>query len=805
MTARPEQPAAAAAPVPGLVSVVVVSGPGVEHTAACLRAVAELDWPTERLDLVVVTGAKERFAAMAAARGEYVALLAEYAQPERAWLRAAVDVLEREAGVAAVASRLVAGAGVSPAAVARPEVAWFALAPAAVPTPPAVMGGEVPRDVLFAAGTAMVVRAAAYRVVGGLDERFDGVLDDLDLGWRLNLLGHRVRYEPRSAVRVGATAPRDRPLAAEDRYLLERNALLTLYKNYDQAALAQVLPAAMALAVRRGSGTPETADATARAIDSFVDLLPAITTDRRRIQAARRRDDAQLRPLFREPLQPPAPAGHYRDGYDSVVDAFGLAERFTSRRRVLVVTSDTLTEQMAGPAIRAWEMARVLSAEHEVELATLGACAVSHPDFRCHAVTGRELRRLVGWCDILVFQGFLLVDHPWVKDSDAIIVVDVYDPFHLEALEQSKDLAEPLRASAVDDSIRAVNEQFLRGDFFVCASGKQRDFWLGQLSALGRVNPLTYDDDETLHSLIAVAPFGLSPRPPVHRRKAVKGVVEGIGPTDKLVLWGGGIWNWFDPLTLLRAVDRLRHRQPDVRLFFLGTKSPNPLVPEMRMAVAARQLSDSLGLTGRYVFFNEGWVSYNDRQNYLLEADVGVSAHLDHVETAFSFRTRILDYLWAGLPVVTTSGDVFGDLVEAEGLGAAVPPGEVAALEEALFRLLADGQLAAACRARVRTVAPRFTWPNALAPLLDFCREPHRAADLARSGSTAASQWPPIPGAAGAAPAANSWRSDVELFRQYLRRGGVAEVGRRAYGRLRRRPREPSSHQRAAAAPRPHP
>ena len=47
------------------------------------------------------------------------------------------------------------------------------------------------------------------------------------------------------------------------------------------------------------------------------------------------------------------------------------------------------------------------------------------------------------------------------------------------------------------------------------------------------------------------------------------------------------------------------------------------------------------------MFFNEDWVAYDDRQNYLLEADVGVSTHLDHVETEFSFRTRILDYLWA--------------------------------------------------------------------------------------------------------------------------------------------------------------
>ena len=93
------------------------------------------------------------------------------------------------------------------------------------------------------------------------------------------------------------------------------------------------------------------------------------------------------------------------------------------------------------------------------------------------------------------------------------------------------------------------------------------------------------------------------------------------------------------------------------------------------------------------MFFNEQWVAYDDRQNYLLEADIGVSTHFDHVETEFSFRTRILDYLWAGLPIVTTDGDSFADLIARTPLGLTVPPEDVDALEAALYRLLDDDEL----------------------------------------------------------------------------------------------------------------
>ena len=79
-----------------------------------------------------------------------------------------------------------------------------------------------------------------------------------------------------------------------------------------------------------------------------------------------------------------------------------------------------------------------------------------------------------------------------------------------------------------------------------------------------------------------------------HRRasgRAVKGVLPGIGPADRLLLWGGGIWNWFDPLTVIRAVGRLSEGRSDVKLLFLGLKHPSSAVAEMTMADQAVALA----------------------------------------------------------------------------------------------------------------------------------------------------------------------------------------------------------------------
>jgi glycosyltransferase involved in cell wall biosynthesis len=229
--------------------------------------------------------------------------------------------------------------------------------------------------------------------------------------------------------------------------------------------------------------------------------------------------------------------------------------------------------------------------------------------------------------------------------------------------------------------------------------------------------------------LIDICPFGIPDREPTKTREALRGVVEGIARDDKVVLWAGGVYNWFDPITLIRAIDVLRHDHRDVRLFFLGMKHPNPDVPDMEVAWRTRQLSEELGLTGKWVFFNDGWVDYDDRQNYLLDADVGVSTHFLNAETTFSFRTRILDYLWAGLPIVATEGDLFGELVKTRGLGIRVGEGDVEGLVAGLGQVLYDDAFAAGCRANVGRIRDSFIWSNALAPLLAFCADPRRAPD----------------------------------------------------------------------------
>ena len=445
--------------------------------------------------------------------------------------------------------------------------------------------------------------------------------------------------------------------------------------------------------------------------------------------------------------------------------------------RVLIITGDPIGVRMAGPAIRAWNMARVLTAENDVKLVTTTSLEAGlDAPFALHQVhpgQNREFGELEQWAEVIVFQGHAMNQFEALRLSAKVVVADIYDPMHLEMLEPGRELGRATWNLRVLTATTVMNQQLARADFFLCASERQRLFYLGQLGALGRINPENYEKDPHLNRLLAIAPFGLDPNPPQHTRPALKGVVPGISEDDKIVIWGGGVYSWFDPKTLIRAVALLSQSKDNVRLYFLGTKHPG--VETMGIVAESLELARELEVLDSSVFFNKEWVDYDDRQNFLTEADAGVSTHHSHIETTFSFRTRILDYLWAGLPIVVTEGDSFAELVEREHLGIVVPDGDVAALAAALDQVLFDESFAAQASAQVQLVAQGFTWERVLAPLVEFVRNPHYAADHGASVNSVI--------ATGKMKKPYGLRHDTAMAFHHLRHSGI----RATIDKLRRR------------------
>jgi glycosyltransferase involved in cell wall biosynthesis len=395
---------------------------------------------------------------------------------------------------------------------------------------------------------------------------------------------------------------------------------------------------------------------------------------------------------------------------------------------VLLVANDRVGERMAGPAIRYVSFARELADEFEVTLVV-----PNETDLRLDGVTVHvspellpgDLLRLAAEHDALVSQHLHLRAMRAVADLPIRAIYDLYDPLVVENLAfYAGQGNSPLRELEYRRDVTIQEAALVWGDAFVCASERQRDMWLGVLGALGRLDVAGYERDPTLRSLIDVVPFGLDPEPPRKTRPVLKGVVPGIGPDDAVLVWGGGLWNWLDPQLVIRAVARLAETRDDLRLYFLGSRDPNPLRERSRAVDEAIGLARELGVLDRAVFFNPGWVPWAERGEYLAEADLGVSAHHDTVETRFAFRTRLLDYFWARLPVVTTGGDALGDLVRERGAGRVVEAGDLDGWTAAIAELLEDAGAREEARRGLEALAEELAWPRAVEPLRRLLREP---------------------------------------------------------------------------------
>jgi glycosyltransferase involved in cell wall biosynthesis len=397
--------------------------------------------------------------------------------------------------------------------------------------------------------------------------------------------------------------------------------------------------------------------------------------------------------------------------------------------RVLLVSNEPVGRTMAGPGIRYRQFALQLADRFDVTLVIPNDPDEALPGVRLVRAQELGYRRFVQFAesfDAIVAQQLTIATMERLARRGARVVYDLYDPLLFEALayHQSDDhagaYAGPLSRAAMLKQILALST----GSAFLCASDRQRDLWLGVLSSLGRIGFNEFDADPSLDRLVVVVPFGIEPQPPRAETPALKGVLEGIGREDRVLLWGGGVWNWLDPLTPIRAVAELAKHRDDVRLVFLGIRHPSPRIPEMAMAQAAVNLAGQLGVLDSKVYFNFEWVPYTERARFLLDADLGVSAHFDTVETRFAFRTRLLDYLWANLPSVVTRGDALGDRIGDRGLGRAVGFEAVDEWVEAISILLDDSGEFRVAKERIIEEREAFLWPRVVEPLADLLAGP---------------------------------------------------------------------------------
>lgn len=379
--------------------------------------------------------------------------------------------------------------------------------------------------------------------------------------------------------------------------------------------------------------------------------------------------------------------------------------------RVLVLSPEPVRPRMAGMGIRALRVAEQLGrAGHDVVLASpspeelprrsAGRVVLSEArealsrahEFQVAVVSGHAGRELLA----LGFAG--------------AVVADLYDPFLVENLAY----ADSLGPNVFLNDRKALFALLERADFVLAASEEQRLFWLGLLLGRGRLTPADIARDAEARTLCDVAPFGVDEAPP-----AGAWPFPELPPGEADVFFGG-VYDWYDADLVLDAWGAVLAAVPAARLLF--AENPNPdSTPQARL-LEATERARGRGWLGRSVLVLP-WTAHEARGGLYRGCLVAAVAQRPSLETTLSFRTRLLDFLWAGLPVVTTEGGAGARLVAETGAGYVVPA-EAGAFAAALVSLLRDEKARGMAARRALEAAPAFRWERTLKPLLDFVAAP---------------------------------------------------------------------------------
>jgi GT2 family glycosyltransferase/glycosyltransferase involved in cell wall biosynthesis len=397
---------------------------------------------------------------------------------------------------------------------------------------------------------------------------------------------------------------------------------------------------------------------------------------------------------------------------------------------LVIISHDVVNEKMGGPGARYLKIAEALAEDIEVTLAVPNRTDLSLPGIRLVSYEEDQVgmvKALVENHDVSLITGYMAIKYPFLGTTQKRLIVDLYDPFFLENMYYYLDRDQCAQMELNESAIDALNALLETGDFFVCGTERQRDFWLGMLSAMKRVNPLTFSQDPTLRKLIDVVGVGFPEQDPL-RHTVLRG--KSLPKNARMVVWGGGIWNWLDPLTLVSAWPEVLRKVRNAHLVFLGTRYPNPNVPEHRIARETVAAAKAIGEEGKSIHFIE-WLPYPDHQALLSESNVGVTLQPNHVEAHFSIRTRVIDYFWSGLPTLVSQGDITADWVKEFKVGEVVDVADVHGVASALIRML--GRPRSAYSGGFRKMRKQFLWGALVDPIKRYCLAGEPAADLAMS------------------------------------------------------------------------
>jgi glycosyltransferase involved in cell wall biosynthesis len=259
-----------------------------------------------------------------------------------------------------------------------------------------------------------------------------------------------------------------------------------------------------------------------------------------------------------------------------------------------------------------------------------------------------------------------------------------------------------------------------RADKFSAVSERQQWSVVGELGIWGRLNQWTSG-----YQFVTTIPIASEDSPFTATGHFMRGVRV---PEDAfLILYSGGYNTWTDVDTLFAALERVMQANP--KAHFVSTGGVIYGHDDFTYRRFERLIAES---AQRERYHLCGWIDSQALINLYLESDVAVNSDRFAYETMLGSRTRILDWLRAGLPCVSSDLTELAQSVAAYGAGFTYPPGDAEALAACLLACAEPERNAQMRQQARRLLTERYTYQATSAELLAWAAAPRRAPDVGR-------------------------------------------------------------------------
>jgi glycosyltransferase involved in cell wall biosynthesis len=254
------------------------------------------------------------------------------------------------------------------------------------------------------------------------------------------------------------------------------------------------------------------------------------------------------------------------------------------------------------------------------------------------------------------------------------------------------------------------------GDHFIVATEKQRGYMLGFISSRGKIHVGSFPI-----GMVSILPNTLDVSFSRNKTKRLRGQLA--ASDDKIILWLGGVYPWFNPESLIKAMPAILKNVNRAKLFIIGGK--NPTVGFDYVYQGAKKAANELGKDNSKVVFID-WVVKEQSFAYCSEADVFVILSKPTLEDEFAYRTRTLTALTLGIPAVTNGRDYLSGLITKHHAGIVCATDSPEEIASALSKILLDDDERSRMSDNTKKVIKEIQNDIDERPLLNFFKQPTR-------------------------------------------------------------------------------